>query len=76
LSPAAKWLLTILILGSLHLLDVVIVIATQGPREVVNVFPFGGREQHELAAIAQVELCILAVVALAFVILLHRRGDD
>lgn len=76
MSPAAKWLLTILILGLLHLLQLVIFIANQGAGEVFNVFPFGNRERHELAAIAQVELWILALVALAFVILLHRSGDN
>jgi len=76
LSPSAKWLLTILIFGLLHLMFQLLVIATMDPGTVVAVFPFGHRNQRGVAIITLVELCILAVVALAFVILLHRSGDD
>ncbi len=74
MSSAAKWLLTILILGLLHLVLLVLYVATL--ESVYYVFPFGRCDQQELASIALVELSILAVMALAFVILLHRSDDN
>lgn len=76
MSPSAKWLLTILIFGLFHLMFQLLVIATMNPGTVVNVFPFGHRDQRGVTIITLVELCILAVVALAFIIQLHRSSDD